>query len=126
MFSESPLFVKSSCSKRSSSSHLARSGTKLSDPTSNSHPLPIPHPCSHHHTYPYSHPYPYPHPCTYPYPYFYHTHTNTRWLTDCFARSDGPKAFRVVRSSQGNLPIYMDYRNGRTKVVTILRKCDIP
>lgn len=33
-----------------------------------------------------------------------------------------PLPFRVHRSRMGNLPIYTDYRNGRTRKVTILRK----
>jgi large subunit ribosomal protein L49 len=33
--------------------------------------------------------------------------------------------FAVHRTELGrNLPVYLDYKNGRTKVVTILRKCE--
>lgn len=30
--------------------------------------------------------------------------------------------FRVLRTKSGRLPIYTDYKNGRTKKITILRK----
>jgi hypothetical protein len=30
--------------------------------------------------------------------------------------------FRVLRTKSGRLPIYSDYKNGRTKKITILRK----
>ncbi|KAL6051562.1 54S ribosomal protein IMG1, mitochondrial [Balamuthia mandrillaris] len=34
----------------------------------------------------------------------------------------GHLPFRVVRTKSGMLPVYRDYKNGRTKVVTIVRK----
>ena len=32
--------------------------------------------------------------------------------------------FRVIRSKNNNLPVYSDYRHGRTKVYTIVRKLE--
>lgn len=37
-------------------------------------------------------------------------------------RSAGPRDFRVLRSANGNLPIYTDIRNGGTRITTVLRK----
>eukprot|EP00316_Scyphosphaera_apsteinii_P024820 CAMPEP_0119313484 /NCGR_PEP_ID=MMETSP1333-20130426/29254_1 /TAXON_ID=418940 /ORGANISM="Scyphosphaera apsteinii, Strain RCC1455" /LENGTH=145 /DNA_ID=CAMNT_0007318329 /DNA_START=72 /DNA_END=509 /DNA_ORIENTATION=- len=36
--------------------------------------------------------------------------------------SGGPRPFHIMRSQMGKLPVYTDIRNGRSKLVTILRK----
>ena len=32
--------------------------------------------------------------------------------------------FRVARTKSRNLPVYLDYKNGRTRVLTLIRKID--
>ena len=40
------------------------------------------------------------------------------------AGQSSPFPFLVNRSKTGNLPVYLDYKSGRTKVVTIVRKIE--
>ena len=38
--------------------------------------------------------------------------------------SEADIPFRVARTKSRNLPVYLDYKNGRTRVLTLIRKID--